>query len=100
MSTVDDRTTDPTLDYGRAEPTPLLTRGRADVQARVDGALEFCGMVLAAVGGPRRMAVVAAVALLAGGLGVCLRHDPFNGGAEAMAVGGALLGFVLPLPKR
>ncbi len=103
MSIANERTPDLTLDYGRPEPTAVKRwwdRARAEVQDRIDGVLEFAGMLLAAVGGPRRVAMVVAFALLAGGLGDCLQRDPASDGPDVMAVGGALLGCLLPLPRR
>ena len=96
------RQPDMTIDYGHSEPAARRwwNVGRADVQARLDGAAEFLGIVLAAIGGPRRLAFAVALTLLAGGLGDCLAHGLPIDGPDVMALGGGLLGFVLPLPRR
>jgi hypothetical protein len=95
------RQPDMTIDYGQAEPTARRwwNYTRADVQARIDGALEFLGIVLAAVGGGRRVAFAIALMLLAGGLGDCLSHG-IGDGPTVMALGGCVLGFLLPVPRR
>ena len=96
------RQPDITIDYGRAEPTARRwwNSSRADVQARIDGAFEFAGIVLAAVGGGRRVAFALALMLLAGGLGDCLPLGNVTDGPMFMALGAGILGFVLPLPRR
>jgi hypothetical protein len=96
------RQPDMTIDYGRPEPTARRwwNHSRADVQDRIDGILEFLGMALAMIGGGRRLAFALSLMLLAGGLGDCLAHDAEASGPTMMALGGGLLGFILPLPKR
>jgi len=96
------RQPDLTIDYGHAEPTARRwwNYTRADVQARLDGILEFLGMVLAMVGGGRRVAFALALLLLAGGLGDCLPMGAATDGPMFMALGGGILGFLLPLPRR
>jgi hypothetical protein len=96
------RSPDLTLEYGHAEPAAARwwNYTRADVQARIDGILEFLGMALAMVGGGRRVAFALALMLLAGGLGDCLPLGNVTDGPTFMAVGGGILGFLLPLPKR
>ena len=96
------RTPDLTLDYGHADSKAKRwwDVSRSEVQERIEGVLEFLGMVMAAVGGPRRLAIVVALALLAGGLGDCLVQRAASDGPMLMAVGGGVLGFVLPLPRR
>ena len=104
MSLANDRQRQPdvTIDYGHVEPAGrrVWNYTRADVQARLDGAVEFLGMLLAAAGGGRRVAFVVALMLLGGGLGDCLQQNAATGGPGLMALGGGLLGFVLPLPRR
>ena len=97
-----DRQPDMTIEYGHAEPTGRRwwNSTRADVQARLDGILEFAGMALAMIGGGRRLAFAVALMLLAGGLGDCLDHGVPTDGPELMALGGGIMGFLLPLPKR
>lgn len=95
------RQPDMTIDYGTAEPRAQRwwNASRADVQERIDGTFEFLGMALALVGGARRVAFALALMLLAGGLGDCLAHADTSG-PTLMAVGGGVLGFILPLPRR
>ena len=57
-------------------------------------------MGLALVGGGRRVAFAVALMLLAGGLGDCLARGVITDGPTVMAVGGGVLGFVLPLPAK
>ncbi len=96
------RQPDMTIDYGHAEPAARRwwNHGRADVQARVEGVFHFLGMALAMAGGVRRLAFALALMLLAGGLGDCLPLGLATDGPMFMALGGGLLGFVLPLPRR
>ena len=96
------RQPDVTIDYGHAEPSARRwwNYSRADVQARVDGALEFLGMTLAMIGGGRRLAFALSLMLLAGGLGDCLARGVPTDGPDLMALGGGVLGFLLPLPRR
>ncbi len=103
MSRAGDRPRQPdvTIDYGRPDPAGrrAWNHTRADVQLRIDGAIQFLGMAAAWAGGGRRVAFVLSLMLLAGGLGDCLAHG-LSDGPELMAVGGGVLGFLLPLPRR
>jgi hypothetical protein len=98
----DARSPDVTLDYGQEPPRyrNWWTRARADVQERIDGALEFIGAIAYALGGWRQVIFAASLACLAGGLGLSLEDGFFSTGHRWMSVGGFLLGLVLPLKKR
>ena len=86
----------------RPETTPTSwQRARADGAERIDGAARFVGQMIGLLGGVRQVGFALALTMLAGGLGDCLSAPTAgDAGASWMAVGGLLLGLVVPAPGR
>jgi hypothetical protein len=90
------------LDYAgpRSESSSGLKRLWAEIAERVDGFLEFIGLITYYIGGLRRVGLAIGFACLAWGVGICLDRELLTDGPHWMCVGGFLVGLFLPLPAK
>jgi hypothetical protein len=90
------------LDYAGSQVVPLtwLKRLWAEIAERVDGFLEFIGLVTYYIGGLRRVGLAIGFACLGWGVGICLDPQLLTDGPHWMCVGGFFLGLFLPLPTK
>ena len=89
----------PSLDYGRGDRAGDAWRWwRAWGTAALESTTRLAQMLVAALGGWRRVFFAFGLACLLGGLGDCLDTFPGGEGAFWMFVGGLLVGFTLRIP--
>ncbi len=86
------------LDYGHRES--WAKKIWAEILQRVDGFIEFLGLIVFYLGGARRIALALALAFVLGGLGICIEGAIETTGHRWMAWGGLLLGFAIPVPRQ
>jgi hypothetical protein len=87
----------PTLEYDSTARYGWWARARNDVQERIDGILEFIGAIAFAMGGWRKIFFALSLSFIGYGLGLSLELGNETNGHRWLAVGGFLLGWVLPL---
>jgi hypothetical protein len=90
------------LDYGTAERASVSwwRRARGEIADRLDGFFEFLGQMLAMIGGVRQGIFAVALAMLAGGTGICMDHGLESSGPGWMCIGGFVAGAIIPINKR
>jgi hypothetical protein len=101
-----DQSKAPHLDFGQWKSALLRGWNRfyrffAD---RIDGWFEFIGQMIAAlaslVGSRRQLALATSLACIFGGLGLAIARGESVWGAFWMALGGFILGAILPVPNK
>jgi hypothetical protein len=92
---------EPPLEYGRQDRTgDAWRRLHAWSAPLVDAVMRLTQIVVAALGGWRRVFFAVGLACLLGGLGDCIGSFSHGDGAFLMFVGGLLIGLTARVPLR
>ncbi len=90
------------LDYGKPDSMwPAWCRRLwAEIVERVDGTLEFLGLLTYYLGGLRRVVLAIGMACAGWGLGLSLDQNLVTDGPRWMCLGGFLVGLMLPAAAK